>query len=191
MRENIMVDVETFGTKAGSVIASIGAVKFNESSMLEGAYGVFYEKIDVQSCLDLGLTVDASTISWWLKQTEEARKEIYDPKDRLHIVVALRKFWDFYGRDFDEKKIDPPLIWGNGSDFDLTKMMECAYMKTGFQRTPWEFWDIRDFRTFKCLHGEESLKPNIKTIHHKALDDAIYEATYLMNICKSKRIELK
>lgn len=62
MLNHCMLDLETFGTKPGSVIRSIGAVMFD----LDGRTGPeFYRNIDEESCVKAGLTYDPSTVSWW------------------------------------------------------------------------------------------------------------------------------
>jgi len=59
---HIMLDLETFGTDNDSVICSIGAVEFD---IVTGKRGMeFYQKIDIQSCLDAGLKVSGQTILW-------------------------------------------------------------------------------------------------------------------------------
>ena len=68
-----MVDLETMGKTNNAAIISIGAVFFDESAVYCG--NSFYSVIDLRSSLDLNLTVDASTILWWLQQNETARKE--------------------------------------------------------------------------------------------------------------------
>jgi len=61
----VMVDIETLGLDIGSVILSIGAVRFDES----GVYGEpFYVEIGQQSCKNRGLEVDPETLSDKLKE---------------------------------------------------------------------------------------------------------------------------
>lgn len=136
------------------------------------------------------MSISARTIEWWLKQSEEARKEIYNVNGKIHFHSALGEFYNFYGTNFATNGIDPPLIWGNGADFDI-KILDTAYQKSGYIWSPWKYTDIRCFRTFKKLFGEEELKLKRKGTAHNALDDAIYQAQYLINICQEEGIELK
>ena len=64
-----MLDIEALGSKPGSVILSIGAVKFAGGKILHE----FYRRIDPQSCIDAGLKIDVDTVMWWMKQSKEAR----------------------------------------------------------------------------------------------------------------------
>ena len=47
---NIMLDIETLGTRSTSVILSIGAVEFDKTSILRA----FHKRIDIDSCLRQG-----------------------------------------------------------------------------------------------------------------------------------------
>ncbi len=67
---HIMVDLETLGNTPYSVVPAIGAVIFTKDEFVDS----FYQKIDVKQQLDLGLTVDASTLEWWMSQNDKARE---------------------------------------------------------------------------------------------------------------------
>jgi DNA polymerase III epsilon subunit-like protein len=54
----VMLDLETLGHTPGSVIVSIGAVKFGGGKILD----TFYHRIDAQSCVEHGLKMDVSTV---------------------------------------------------------------------------------------------------------------------------------
>lgn len=60
---NVMLDLETMDTKPTAAITEIGAVRFDNEKILSR----FRIKVDLQSCIDLGLTVSGSTIMWCLK----------------------------------------------------------------------------------------------------------------------------
>lgn len=71
-----MLDIETMGNESFSSIVSIGALEFDIETGKTGKE--FYVNVDLQSCMDLGLIVNASTIMWWLNQNEQARKDLTD-----------------------------------------------------------------------------------------------------------------
>ena len=88
---HISLDLETMGTGPMSSILSIGAVVFE----LDGTYTnlsgpAFYTTIDLKSCEDRGLRIDASTVKWWATQSDEARRVITDP-DALLLAHALHQ----------------------------------------------------------------------------------------------------
>lgn len=175
-----MLDIETLGTSPGSVIRTIGAVRFDD----QGVINTFYEKIDVNSCIEAGLKLQWETLQWWMGQSPEALKDII-AKDGVHINVALLRFTDWY----TERKIldDGSVVvntsselWGNGATFDNV-LIEETYRKTQLP-IPWAFNVHRCYRTMRLLH------PNIpfvrKGVHHNAVDDAISQAEHLIKIQK-------
>jgi exodeoxyribonuclease VIII len=163
-----MLDLETLGNTPGSVIASIGAVKFGEGKILDN----FYTTINMKSCVKIGMTIDVSTIIWWMKQSDAARLEMI--KSEEGIVDALLNFADWIGDSECE-------MWGNGVGFDNT-LLTCAYDLIDCPR-PWKYSNDRCYRTVKAL-----LDPTTKIertgTYHNALDDAISQANHLMNILK-------
>jgi exodeoxyribonuclease VIII len=163
---DVMLDLETLGTKSGCVVLSIGAVLFDRPT---GAISKeFYRVIDIQSCLAAGLTIDQSTWNWWLQQSDEARVILFDKKAQ-QLKNVLYDF-DLFLSDITYKKQDIKL-WGNGSDFDQPILSTC-YDKLGMTQ-PWIYYNNRCHRTFKNVHPE--IKPEPSGIYHNALDDAKYQ----------------
>src|SRR5690606_39203262 len=116
---NVMLDLETLGNKSNSAIVSLAAVAFDIETGETGRES--YERIDLQSCLDAGLTVDGSTIIWWLSQSEEARKKLTENegKNIAEVLHLFRLFCQDVGSFY---------IWGNGTRFDCG-LLEDAYRK--------------------------------------------------------------
>lgn len=173
---HLMLDLETLGNKSNSAILSIGAVEFDLET---GELGrEFYQRIDLQSCLDRGLIVNGSTFYWWLTQNENARREV--AKGGENLLVALQKFSVFASQLGDFQ------IWGNGVRFDVG-ILEDAYVACGVQEMPWNFRNERDVRTLV------SFAPNIKEhfpfhgIAHNPIDDCKYQIAYCHAIWENKR----
>lgn len=169
MSINISIDLETLGRRPGAVIAAIGAVAFDR----DGIHQEFYTTIDLDSALSCGLTVTGSTILWWLKQSEEARKALYAPKRAaLPLTEALLAFssWLSSAGEFQ--------LWGNGSDFDNVMLQE-AYERVGFE-APWPFWMNRCLRTIRSSYPD--VERTIPVISHHALYDAHAQAEHLIAI---------
>ena len=174
---HVMLDLETMGKKSNSAIVSIGAVEFDIET---GKFGdEFYERIDLQSCLDKGLTVDGSTIYWWLQQNESARIEIC--KMGGHISEVLQKFSIFLNSlgDFE--------IWGNGVRFDVG-IIEDAYIACGYEKTPWNFRNERDVRTLVSFAPDIKRQTNFNGVEHNPIDDCKYQITYCHAIWKKLNI---
>lgn len=160
---NIMLDLETMGSSSTSAIVTIGACYFGDKKIGK----TFYCKIDLKSAMKYG-TVDAATILWWLKQDENARKEIYEKKDAISLPEALKKFSIFCKPD--------SIIWGCGSDFDNTIL--CNAYRNADMKLPWKYYNNRCFRTLKNLSKIKDFQEN--NDKHNALSDAIYQAKYAM-----------
>lgn len=166
---HIMVDLETLGVQQDSIFISLGACRFNPNT---GEIGEkFYERIDWDSSLAVERTVDASTLKWWLVQSAPARQEIIKAGKPLKEVLQRFGKWALTQESF---------LWSNGVGFDIS-MLENAYRKI-FGQLPWEYWNARDVRTIRDLTGDKidinRFNKNRRTVHN-ALDDAVYQATYV------------
>lgn len=164
-----MMDLETLGTEAGSVILSIGAVRFGDGVVTEE----FYQRVDLASAVKAGLTMDPATVLWWLGQGEAARAEILKPGEPLDLV--LQDFQGWLGWDYRGE------LWGNGSDFDNV-LLEAAF-KAVKRPVPWRWSKNRCYRTVKNLFPE--VKMVRSGTHHNALDDARDQARHLMRMLPS------
>lgn len=163
---DVMIDLETLAANPNAVIVSLAAVKFD---IRDGSVGEsFYKKIDIESCLNSQMNVDASTITWWMQQSDEARKQFVNDGDRFSIVEALIELSMFIeSEDF---------VWGNGAAFDLAILRE-AYRNHDID-LPWKHWNERDVRTLV------SLAPHIKDqelftgTKHDPLSDCLHQIKY-------------
>ena len=166
--QHIMIDLETLGTRPGSIVLTVGAVKFSK----EGLGETFYCAINEGDSRFFDLTSDPSTLLWWRKQSAEAREAAFSGKTPL--PDALELFAAFCNKD-------APLgiaIWGNGSDFDNV-LLEAAYEAVSMEK-PWKFFGNRCYRTVKNLFPDVWVDP-VGTAHN-ALDDATYQANHLIAI---------
>lgn len=159
---DISIDIETLGTKPGSVILSIGAVAFDRNGSVEDTKP-FYAAIDLEDSLRLGMTTDAATIKWWLTQDQLPRQQAFSGTEELKNVLAdLRTFI---------KLRTPEFIWAKPPSFDIS-LLESAFEIVGLE-LPWTFRQPRDCRTLFYL--TDTHQPEYGTAHN-ALDDAISQA---------------
>lgn len=171
-----MIDLETLSTKTNAVILSIGIIEFD---ILTGnMINQLYETIDIQSCLDKGLEIDANTLKWWLSQPDIIRLEI-NKKGSKSIEIVLTSVSNFLSKN---KTIENFFVWGNGSSFDLS-ILSNAYHKCSL-KIPWKFWNERDVRTIVSLAPD--IKDSIKNkgILHNPIDDCKYQIEYCSAIIK-------
>lgn len=173
MLNAVMVDLETMGNGNNAAIVQIGAFKFdlnNPQRPEEIEDGQkFFVGVDLASCMRLGLKADASTIMWWLKQSDAARSGI---SAGLPLPQALGMFSEFMrGTKFQ--------LWGNGATFDNV-ILRSAYDAAGIE-APWHYTMDCCYRTYKNLHGKAV--PFVRQgTHHNALDDAITQGLHLQKI---------
>lgn len=167
--KNIMLDLETMGTGPDAAIIAIGAVEFDLKTMTLGRE--FYQVIDLASSMAAGGTVTASTIMWWMQQSDEARGEF--KKDGIEIRDALLWFkaW-LQSYPFDG-------LWGNGVDFDNV-ILRTAYERSSFI-PPWSRKNNRCFRTVRALSPPVDTS-TWESVKHNALSDAKWQARYLMEV---------
>ncbi|MEZ0212475.1 MAG: 3'-5' exonuclease [Xanthobacteraceae bacterium] len=159
---DLMVDIETLGTAPGSVIASIDAVEFDATT---GEFGKeFYHVIDIADAQKQGLTIDASTVKWWMQQSEEARASTFSETNES-LLYALYQFLYFVESTEAER------IWAHSPAFDIV-LLEAAY-KAIRADWPWSHRNLRDTRTVYDLAGVTVAKLGTE---HNALDDAKAQA---------------
>lgn len=164
-----MVDLETMSVASNAAIIAIGAVKFNPAQKI--IVDRFYCRVDLQSCVDAGLKIDAGTIMWWLQQGDEARSQF---KGKLpSLKEALEGFTNWMVATPDGKS-----VWGNGATFDnviLTNAYEALRMKR-----PWSYKGDRCYRTLRSLYPDVKMR-DFGTAH-RADHDAEAQAMHLMDI---------
>jgi len=164
---NLMVDLETLGTRPGCAILSIAAVPFASPYDIEP----FYLKIKAESCTENGFHVDDATVAWWGKQNKAAYDEAFSGV--IDIKSALYAF-----REYCRVLPTSPVIWGNGANFDNAILAE-AYKIIG-EKQPWKYVDDRCYRTLKALYPMVTyIQPKIK---HNALQDAMAQADHATRI---------
>lgn len=163
----MMFDVETLGRRAGCVILSIGAVRFDIDS--KTISDEFYVTIDAADSKAHGLHTDPETLEWWKGQRPEALKEAI--RNALPAKEAYNKFYE-YAQRFKGQK-----VWAWGPQFDVVNV-EAAMLQVNGQSAPWKYWDVMDGRTLQHLLNIQIKRDENK--HHNALEDAREQAQYVI-----------
>jgi hypothetical protein len=159
---DIMIDIESLGVTPGSVILNIGAVEFDPVS---GQFGNdFYVALDIEeSQRHCGCTIAASTIKWWMVQSEAARVASFGNDDSTSPAAALYMLHSF---------VKKRKVWSHGPAMDVV-LLEWMYRKIGIE-IPWKYGDVRCTRTIYDIAGVTINRSN--GTHHNALDDAKAQA---------------
>ena len=159
--KSIMLDIETLGTTANSIILSIAAVKFEFGNDNTEVYSV---NIDPKSAKKYGMISNPSTIQWWKDQRQEALKAFMT--NQISIESALDGFTDFVGPQWKDT-----IFFVNGASFDYP-ILQWSYDATG-RTAPWKYWNQRDARTLYAICGiNMRTYPRVGT-YHNAVDDCL------------------
>lgn len=178
MKRRIMLDIETMGNRPGAVIVAIAGVEFDDRGLTGDEC---YVRIEWwESGEQFGLRCDASTVKWWLEQSEEARREVMEPG--LILPQGLRKFakWVLKG---GAEEVDNVEVWGNSPSFDCVLLAE-AFREVGLE-VPWSFRGERCYRTLREVLPEVPMEWE-GTAHH-ALHDARNQARHLVKLLSMVR----
>lgn len=166
-----MLDIETLGTKARSVVLTIGALKFDPNSLADPTEGLhLYLEIDDQT--NRGRLISESTLEWWGEQDESVRSDVFREDGRIGVESALDQLAAFV-KDADG-------VWAQGPTFDMV-ILEDLYETFG-KKVPWRFSKVRDSRTIFAVLGDPRGKFELA---HNALVDCYHQAKGVQQ-CLSK-----
>lgn len=176
--QDLMIDLETMGINSNAVITQIGACFFNRDT--GEITKKFLQNVTISSCLKAGLEVDESTILWWMKQSDEARKSVYDNKDDMYpLQKALLNFKIF----FPPGLRDIVYTWSHAT-FDFVILLN-AFKKIDLQ-SPFSYRRALDIRTLVHLvnlnYKDETFSEGLHI--HNALDDCIRQVRYVVEALK-------
>jgi exodeoxyribonuclease VIII len=170
--KHVMVDLETMGTGSDAAIIAIGAVAFNAGEPIQvHTNPSFYKTVTLASSMAAGMTVDASTIMWWLQQSDAARAEFKAGRG-VPLISATTSFASW----FQDVADTDALVWGNGATFDNV-ILTSAYRLLGIPR-PWSYRADACYRTLRGLLPGITHTPLEGDTHHNALHDARYQAAH-------------
>lgn len=190
---HLMLDLETWGTRAGYDLRSIGAVVFDPYTGWVPDPTVplamvndrpieprFY--VATSGGEQYGLMRDSSTAKWWSEQSPEAQAAFTNPVD---LRDALGRFAEWLPAASPDVH-----IWAHGSHFDVP-ILEAAYRAVDLP-VPWHYRSPRDTRTIfdaaKIDDHSGWLDLFSTGTHHHALDDAICQARAVCAAFKVLRI---
>lgn len=155
---HILVDLETMGCGSKAAIVALGAVVFDPYADVLGTD--FYYTVRLESSLKLGLEVDASTIMWWMNQSDDARSALKNFPCEINNV--LFNFAGFMKTHHIER------FWCHGATFDAVILANEYQLWDG--EPPFSHRDVRCTRTLFELAG--MTKTVVGGVEHHALDDA-------------------
>jgi hypothetical protein len=191
---DVMIDIETLGTKPGCVVLQVAGLAFNRSEMISPPGNVTTEtfaKMDRFNAYILPasqakyeLKADLGTLQWHLNLPRTALiracsegKDIADVLREFYLWIAEHLRHDYEG-----------MIWCRGTDFD-PPILEETFKRVGMPTTPWQYWQKQDLRTLLgTAFGALRQKPipilegtpleELQGQEHNALDDCIRQTVH-------------
>lgn len=168
MTRHCMLDLETLGNRAGCMILSIGATIFTEKGLDPSPHASFHTFLNLEQQAAMGMTMEPSTVLWWLTQVDAARKAQTDSA-RVNIYNALCDFASWWSDNSAET------VWANGADFDIP-ILTALYRMHGLT-PPWKYNAGRCVRTIMALTGRKlGGFGTTNPLAHDALADAQFQA---------------
>lgn len=171
--KHVMIDTETLGKTPGSVVRSVAAVEFDPQTGETGRQKVW--KIDLADSIRYGFKVEASTLKWWMMQSDEARREFVEGAE-TPLEDFLEDFMQFIaatdeGNDFT--------LWCLQLDFDVA-MLRSMYSwynlnvyRCDEEVLPWNFRKVRDVRPYMDALDSAGLLPPKVADRHTPLADCL------------------
>lgn len=171
--KHVMIDTETLGRTPGSVVRSVAAVEFDPQTGETGRQKVW--KIDLADSIRYGFKVEASTLKWWMMQSDEARREFVEGAE-TPLEDFLEDFMQFIaatdeGNDFT--------LWCLQLDFDVA-MLRSMYSwynlnvyRCDEEVLPWNFRKVRDVRPYMDALDSAGLLPPKVADRHTPLADCL------------------
>lgn len=160
-----MIDIETLDTSVSAVVLSFGVQLFTDQGLLPERYHV---ALEIQSQLDAGRTISASTLDWWFKQSPAAQQAAFGQR-RMSVRTALEMLAVVLN--------GVEHVWCRGLNFDVP-IVDHLHAQNGM-KTPWKYNKVRDSRTLLDLIPTD-LEPKRAGVAHNALDDATHEAAFVV-----------
>lgn len=177
----VMIDIETLATSSRSLVTQVALVpwRLEDPEDREGrAMNILWDHLPIQPQLSLipPRDISASTLNFWINQSDEARAQLSESmgEDFSELPALLRHVV----RGFNwmtENGTVPYEIWARGPQFDIANL-ESLMKECGIE-VPWRYDSVRDLRTLMAAAGistDDVAKPT-GWIPHQAVWDCHYQ----------------
>lgn len=187
---HVVIDIETLALSTNAVVLSIGMAVLSVTGNLIMSDLDF--KLPAQPQIIDERVIDQDTISWWDRQSKEAREDSFIPMyaapavlgegARKQLIAQLTEFYNVI-----RALGDGALVWGNGADFDIAILRSLLHDYK--MPTPWSYKNVRCLRSVKNMLFRDGAQicANVKMqgIAHTATGDSLFEAHQLAAIIKA------
>ena len=154
---NITIDLETASLKPNAAIIQIAAVAWDANSTDLHKRPTIYDKdqnpyvfssySNLTTCLVEGMDFNPDTIKWWASQPKEAKDALTSSTALESITDLIKYFFAWIEEVKTSLHADNVIIWSQGTDIDIAVLRTAADM-LGIKKLPWEYFNVRDSRTF-------------------------------------------
>lgn len=167
----LMIDIETLDTKISAAMFAIGLAWFDENKII----GSKQMNVNVNSLVDR--TISQETLRFWSEMPEIFQAQMENNDSIRNVLLNLNQ----------EFKNAPEVseIWAYGPSFDLAILK--SYYEKLYLPIPWTHRMERDYRTLKNL--PDFTEVLVEGTNHNAKDDAIFQATNVINYFKKRKGE--
>ena len=172
MSKDLMLDIETLGTKHDAPVLSLGACWFNYDKPEIEPTGKIHVVFDVEyQQKHQGRIIRADTVKWWMGQSEAARSALFPPNPTL--------FQSFIDK-LTAMTSAADAIWAKGPDFDCT-ILQSLVEACGVDYK-WPYYKHRCVRTMTVQLSDLCSHVRLSGAAHNALDDAVHQANQIRAI---------
>lgn len=183
----VMLDIETLDLGPRPVITQVALLGYdlNEDELLDSSH-VHYYPIEPQQKIIPARTISASTIAWWMKQSDEARErfELSTAVDFEDLVALARNLVTVFNSLTRNGTTNYELV-ARGPQFDVVAV-ETLLTELGLE-VPWDYRKVRDLRTMLAMAGlnEKNIAKPIGFIPHVAYWDSRYQIVQYLEAKKA------
>lgn len=173
----LMVDIETLalGTRPVITQAALLGYDLQEDELLDTRHVQFYP-VEPQQQIIPPRVISASTIAWWMKQSDEARDRFEQSTSTdfgdltaliQHLIMTVNQLTNNGLANYE--------IVAKGPQFDIAAL-ETLITELGF-KVPWDYSRVRDLRTYAAAAGIDmrSVPQPAGFIPHVAFWDAKWQ----------------
>ena len=186
--KHVMIDTETLGRTPGSVVRSVAAVEFDPQTGETGRQKVW--KIDLTDSIRYGFKVEASTLKWWMMQSDEARREFVEGAE-TPLEDFFEEFMEFLADTDEERDFT---LWCLQLDFDVA-MLRSMYSwynlnvyRCDEEVLPWNFRKVRDVRPYMDALDSAGLLPPKVADRHTPLADCLAQINCMYLVEKNNLV---
>lgn len=189
---HVMIDLKTIGSSPDSAILQVAAVAFEP----RGGGRVhdtraFNRYVDLDSCLDMRLAAEHSTLCFWLRQGDEARTRLAEGLETqashlYEVLFGLVEWPKTSGLGGGWPAFTG--VWAKPSSFDL------PILTTAFRRfrmpVPWHYRTQLDVRSFYKGLGVDEPTIEQHGTARDALDDCLHQIAQLQTALDQRGVRL-